>query len=352
VKRRVAVTGVAALRGFSLLELMVALLLSSVLLLAFAHWLLGLRQQEVARTERARLQENTRHAVALLRADLSGLEGAATLLEAAEGGFWIPAADDCGPGWALAGQPPVELWHSVDDRGNSSMAVGASAPSCIRAGEVVAGTDMFAARTLAVLPTQLGGAYLEPLLPGLTYLLRGTEAGFAPTLVHGAQLPRSGTELWRYDAALYFVRSHAIAPGDGLPTLCRRRLTRTVVPPRMGSAECLVEGVEAMRVRAGIDRDGDGVIDAYAASLGAVDGFTARALRIALLLRSPGAVPGHRDPGHYRLHGEPVITPRDQYLRTVVHVLLSLGSGRVDVAPVSALTDVHDIPDLEGAGDD
>lgn len=72
----------------------------------------------------------------------------------------------------------------------------------------------------------------------------------------------------RYLVRIYFVANNNAA-GDSVPTLKRAELGATgftIVP--------LVEGIENLQIEYGVDKDGDGVIDAYTADPGIYNGCT------------------------------------------------------------------------------
>ena len=85
-----------------------------------------------------------------------------------------------------------------------------------------------------------------------------------------------------------------------------------------GIPRCLVEGVENLQVEFGVDTDEDGVPNRYIAAPTAAQLQHAVAVKIHLLLRSIGTLPGHRDDKTYRLGVKALPATHDAYLRRVL----------------------------------
>ena len=71
----------------------------------------------------------------------------------------------------------------------------------------------------------------------------------------------TAAEKRKFISNLYFIRKHAVNPGDGIPTLMRSqfqaKLISGVTMQQHQSAEALIEGVEGFRVEFGIDNISD-----------------------------------------------------------------------------------------------
>jgi plasmid stability protein len=187
----------------------------------------------------------------------------------------------------------------------------------LRVDQIVPGSDVLLMRLLG-----------PPVTPsdaetGRIYLWRDTAGGLH--WQEGSQLGAAAAAVvWPLHLSQWYVRSYALSPGDGLPVLCRRRPTRQVVPPRMGASECLVEGVENLRVHTADP------------PLGALDQESTQrarsAVHVAVLLRAPLPLASSSGSGPYRLLDEALLQADDHYLRSVIHLTRPLSRWPVAAA--------------------
>lgn len=291
-------------KGFSLVELMIALLLGLLLSAGIISVYLNSKTAFEQDEEVARVQENGRFALKVLSSNLSmaGFFGGILESDAISGN--TPAiGSSCGGGgvWEFDIAEPITF---VND------ATGANANaalSCITAADVYNNAGTSVTPDVIGLKRAAGDTTLED---GEWNAEKGaSQANFAASpnqvflrilyatntisVIKASQADTgadavvdSGVDYWKYEAMAFFVRSYSQA-GDGIPTLCARRLRGVSV-----DTECLVEGIENIQFEFGLDIDEDGEIDSYTDNPTAAELTTATAVRIYILARSINTVPG------------------------------------------------------------
>ena len=297
-------------RGLTLVEVLIAVALGSVLCLAGATLLIQSKRAYLQDEQLARLQENGKYALRLLARELSmaGYYG-----EALPGDI-VPAP----PGgtkcyrYLVHGKGAFEHYDNISRNGISP--VGTDLPQdCARPGDHQLGSDALLARRVMDLPTtRLGEAHV-PTRGSMLYL-RKDQRGAA--LRRGANGLAVDGSLWRFHPQLFFLRNYSRERGDGVPALCRIRLSPE--EQRTAPVECLVEGVEQLQIEFGIDSDGDQWADRYVSTLAANEASRVVVARIQLLVRSPLRLPGHRDNNTYLLGNTEIPPPGDGFFRRVL----------------------------------
>jgi type IV pilus assembly protein PilW len=173
------------------------------------------------------------------------------------------------------------------------------------------------------------------------------------------RLPCDGTSVanwFRFESNLFYVRDHASAPGDGIPTLVVSRFGASssggTVTRQHGPAQALIPGVQVLAVELGLDSErpnpaggvyavnfaqgvtwqdsanrqvptnrGDGLPDSWVRC--GVTGCTADqllnvvAVRLHVLVRSETATPGYTDTKTYTLAGTTFGPFNDGFRRNV-----------------------------------
>lgn len=264
--------------GLTLVEILVALVVSLILIAGVVQIFVGTRQTYRFQDALARVQENGRYAAEVISRDarLAGYAGCTSLISV------TPRV--------IA---PIAVAYSRDNYINEVPAGGAVL------GEV-AGTDVLTLRMLSPNATRLavdmGSAAdvvsLDANPDGLALndivgiadcnnvdLFRVNGVGAAPDLTPHAALTKAylaGTVVSRFREVSYFIRAGA----SGEPALWRRELG--VVP----AEQELVDGVEDLWIRYGVDLDNNGAPDAYVDGAAVADWGLVRSLRISLLLVS------------------------------------------------------------------
>lgn len=173
------------------------------------------------------------------------------------------------------------------------------------------------------------------------------------------KLPCDGTSIanwFRFDSRLFFVRTYASAPGDGIPTLMVSRFAASssggTVTRQHGSAQALIPGVQVLAVELGLDTQrpnpsggvhavnygqavawqdsanreaptnrGDGLPDAWfrcgAAGCTADQLVNVVAVRLHVLVRSETVTPGYTDTKTYTVAGTTFGPFNDGFRRNV-----------------------------------
>lgn len=308
--------------GFTLVGLLIAGGLGSLLLLSMsALWVqarIELQRGEAA----ARLQDTGRHVLALLQRELA-LTAFSAGLPAARVASRASVSFACGDGvdWALAAAPNPDV--ALAD-GDPLLTVSGHHLDCIDVDAVQPDSPLLVLRRSATQPAFVPGSSVLPA-DGRWYLRRDDlvlEADWFH-LPEGALLEdvpvEAGTSYWDWRVAIYYLRQWSRQPGDGIPTLCVEHLQAL----RM-ITECLAEGVEQWALEFGLDLDHDGVVDSYREAPTAAQLPQTRLLQVHLLLRSIDPLPGVSQPQGFRLGPRRLQRPGDGYLRQTATLTLPL----------------------------
>ncbi|MDO8862482.1 PilW family protein [Haliea sp. E1-2-M8] len=317
--------------GLSLISLLVSLALGLVLSAAVVALYLEAKHQYLLDDEAARLQENGRYAVNLLRRELllAGFFGGVA-------GSALPPAPATGPGCGVAGRwplgplPPIDL--QPDYRGGLPRTVSGGNLDCLPAAALQQGSDLLATRRVAGAATLANGVYspgVSAVDNGHWYLRWREHSGDADWwqagLVDAAEeLAGSGAWYWRLYPRIFYVRRYSAEPADGIPALCAERLA-----PSGLLTQCLVEGVEYLLLELGIDEGGDGVPDYYLRHPTAAQLQWAVSARIHVLQRGLTPLQGYRDNRQYRLGQTTLDIAGDGYLRRVFSATVQLRNAAV-----------------------
>jgi len=250
-------------RGYSMVELMVSIVVSLILISGIVQ--VTASQKVAYRLQQSVniLDENARFAVQFMDYSLrmsdhwGGIESRVIRGDPASSG-----PGSCGQAWI---NDAVEAIRGYDGSATAPLA-------CVQpASDYQPGTDMLAIRYAEpeiVLAPAAGGVYLRTALGRQGILFEGSEG--VPT----ALPDEDGTYTFPYLAELYYVRRCSMPTGgddpaacdanddDGnpIPTLIRLRLNDA----GQMEAQPLVEGVEDLQIRFGVDDDMDNVPDVYA----------------------------------------------------------------------------------------
>ena len=303
-------------RGFSLVELLVALTLGVTLSFGAVGLLLRSKVSYLQDEALAQIQENGRYALRYIARELT----MAGHLGRAPGDAPLRAAPAGSACFTLLSATQRPLEH-VDDVSAAGLGTPALPADCRVPDHHVPRTDILVIRRTADAAHVLDGRELLAREPGATYL-RVDHARDATSLETGGGAPGPSVDIWEYTPQILFLRDFAIAEGDGVPTLCRRRLARS--GHRMAPVQCLAEGIENLQVEFGVDEDGDRRADRFYARPTAAQLRAAVAARVFLLLRSVRKLHGFTDTSAYRLGGTRVAPPRDAYYRRVLHTTILL----------------------------
>jgi len=235
----------------------------------------------------------------------------------------LAVGTDCGPAgvvnWIYQVVTPVtgnnESLMTVD---NATAGTAAASFSCLGA-EVVPGTDIIAIKRVAgaVAPVALTNNTVYLRTNGTVGLLFREPASTPPAI----PVPAPFVD-WEYRPAIYYVRAFASAPGDGIPTLCRKVLDYSGAPDVV--TECLAQGIENLQIEFGLDSNGDGDPNTFVANPTVAEMQTAVAARVMVLARSVRNDPRYSNGKTYSLSNAPAYQPNDNFYRRVYTVNVSL----------------------------
>jgi type IV pilus assembly protein PilW len=323
-------------RGFTLIEILVALAIGMIILLSLTVLLSrsSNNQQELERT--VRLLESARFALDTMAEDVmhagfySDFNPRALGPEYQMPGPCVSSLDPQDHGWKT-GEDPVEMPVPIQ-----GLAAG-SGPNCLS--DRMGGTEGFMVRraeTSPTLPRSMATAnnlYVQVSRcrglpdpdPFPILVMPGPAANFTLRQPNCASL---NDAVRRVLQRTYYIAScNDCANGDGIPTLRRVEFEGGV---RRNVA--IAEGVEDLQVEYGLDTNNDGQPDRFVTLGSNVIGGTEAvggtapdvwenvvAVRLHLLVRSTQASPGHVDPRTYTLGPDVTVGPlTDGFKRMVL----------------------------------
>lgn len=310
--------------GFSVVELMVALLLSMTLGVAIVSVFINNSYSFGQDENTARMQDDARHALREIAFEIS-MAGHYAELHTPD--IVTPDANlaigtDCGPAgvvnWAYRTvEPGTDNTHSIMAIDNATNAEVVAAHSCFAAGELLEGTDVVSIKRVAGAEAgalQAGSVYLRT--NGTVGLLFRAPAPAAPSIAVAA--PRAD---WQYRPSIYYIRRFANVPGDGIPTLCRKTLRG--VGPSM-QTECLATGIEDLQIEYGIDTSEDGHPNVYLSNPSLEEIQDVVAARIFLLARTTEIDTRYTNAKTISISNAPDYTPADSFHRHVFSTNVSV----------------------------
>lgn len=313
------------LRGLTLVELQVALVIGAVLVAGLVTLYLKARDTGSALDARARLQETARYAMAILEADvrLAGYWGLTNRADAVSADASLTFPDKCG------GTPWVaDAGRFLDGANDGYLAL----PRCTAlGGGPRAGADVLIVRrasaqrispqsaTVAasrrdrvlIVTDHLAGEIFVPAAIGNVI-----PAGFATQDIPG-QPPLADTRELIVNA--YYVSSNS-SVATGYPALRRKTLT---TGPDIADEE-VIAGVEDLQFQVGVDLDGDSSADALANPGSVPPGGVPVSVRIWLRVRSQERDPAYTDRQTWSYAGRTVPATGDAYRRVLISRTLQL----------------------------
>ncbi|MET0984903.1 MAG: PilW family protein [Steroidobacteraceae bacterium] len=126
---------------------------------------------------------------------------------------------------------------------------------------------------------------------------------------------RTNAEVIPVQTVIYYIRASSTGPA-GSTSLWRRIGSNT--------PEELVEGVEQMQLRFGVDTNGDEIVDTYSTATAGTDWNAVHSVEVGLLVRSIDQYGGDRDQETYQLLDVPVPAANDSRMREVFMATASL----------------------------
>ena len=309
-------------RGFTIVELMIAMALGLFLVAGVVTLFLHSRQSFNQDENTARLQDEARFAIQELARDLRMASYITEPLVpgsiAADGGLTLD--QDCGPGdpnWIYgfndAGTGDINTITALD---NTDGATANASYSCIEADEIVADTDVVAIKRAAgdVVPPanlQVGTVYIRS--NGTTGLLYQEPPA---TAIAG---PFND---WEYRPRIYYIRNFSNVEGDGIPSLCRKVLVSTGTPTM--TTECIAQGIENLQLEYGLDTDNDGSADRYLSNPTLAEIQDVVSARAFLLARTRDEDRSRTDAKTYSISNAPDYAPGDNFHRRVYEITVTV----------------------------
>jgi type IV pilus assembly protein PilW len=349
----------SSVRGFSLVELMVAMTLSLILLGGVLAIFASSKKTYETTDRLSRIQENGRYALDSIVRDLRGagylgcmqrapfkstLNSTGSLLWNfqfpiqgfdAQGGGWQPALD---LGVATGAIPegdalvirtprtefePLRIVASMVDT-KDPVTIEDLSPALIKAGDIVQASDCGGRTVFQV--TANGGGVLQHAITGVNKDLAAAPGNATDDLSYAFSeaTPNGklgGGELVSLRSVVYFLAEKTLGAGTSL----YRRVGGS------GVAEELVEGVENMQLQFGEDADGDNKvgISEYRRADEVARWDLVLSVRIALLVRSLSEYGTDRDVGTYELLDETVEDPGDRHLRQVFSTTVTIRNASI-----------------------
>ncbi len=312
-------------KGFSLLEVFVALSIGLVLFAGVLSIFVGMRTTTTETSNYGELQENGRFALSLLSEDLLRQD------------FWgdytgtvdlssinpVPAApgNDCSGGGVNNSTFPVAAGHFRTLWGQTVEAVDPM--SCFTnttTARTKIGSDIIQLKRVLANPVTVFTA-------GTYYLTTNMNNG---AVVNGAAAVIDNAQSWQYQHHVYYVREEKQG-NNTVPVLMQGRLVNS----RM-SFDPIVDGIEMIRFQYGVDTDDDGVVNAFVSADNMTQGYWNRAsdsriiaVRIYVLARSVMPDRKYEDKNTYLL-GDLEVTMNDNYRRLLFNSTVTLFNARVD----------------------
>ena len=310
--------------GFTLVELMIAMVLSLTLggaiITIFANNSHSFNQDENV----LRMQDDARHALREIAFELSMAGHYADLLlpGSVVADTSLTLTIDCGPAASPEWMYQTEALGtdqslSLTGLDNATAATAAANHTCIAGGEFVAGTDVVSikrvagARTAVATPGQI---YLRT--NGTVGLLFREPASAAPPVFVAPPLAE-----WAYRPSIYFIRNFSNAPGDGIPALCKKTL-RGAGPSML--TECLAAGIENLQIEYGIDISDDGNPNVFLPNPTLLQMQNVVSARIFLLARTTNQDQRYQNDKTYNVSNAPPYAPGDNFHRRVVSTTVSI----------------------------
>jgi type IV pilus assembly protein PilW len=229
---------------------------------------------------------------------------------------------DCGPigsdDWMYQTVLPGSgQFLSVVALDNATGAAAAANFSCINAAEFEDGTDIVSIKRVAGIRSGApsnGRVYLRT--NGTVGLLFQQPIPGVPVIA----IPAPAAD-WEYRPTIFFVRNYANAPGDGMPTLCRKILSGAT--PGM-TTECIATGIENFQVEYGIDTDDDGNANVFLPNPTIAQMQTVVSARIFVLARTLENDIRYDNDKTYNVSNAAPFAPDDGFHRRVVSTTVTI----------------------------
>ncbi|MEI6893817.1 MAG: PilW family protein [Colwellia sp.] len=341
VKRPYATKSRAAISGFTLVELMIALVIGLLLFAGVMSVFVGMRTTTAETSNYGELQENGRFAISVLTddllrqnfwGDLSGSISKSNLIS-------IPNApdDDCvGEGVNNATFPQEvgpfrTLWgQSIEAEADEDELNPLGCFNAVAKTRTRTRSDVIQLKRVLANP-------LAATVEGNYYLTANLATG--GVFVHGGTVPViANARLWQYQHHVYYVRERKVGD-DYIPVLMQGKLTnkKMVFSP-------IIDGIEQIRFMYGVDTDtnpesaGYGIVNAYISTENMTEELWdnaggSRILAVKIFVLAKGATPDYKytNTNTYQL-GDVIYKPDldDHYRRLLFSSTVTLYNNSVE----------------------
>lgn len=290
-------------RGVSLIQILVALVISTFLMWGMVGILTSGKRSFVYQSDIAAMQDSARFGMKQMVQ--------AIRMGGHRGGLWKGVVNviaggtaqlPCQGGWIAAYTKAVEGFS-----GSSAIAGTSTCVSAFTGSNILADSDVLVVRYAGAEHVADPGSvantnrYFLYAVTGLNAELN-TGSGVASTWSTEVAATPSGRVYGRYIfpyyADLFYVRSCSDCDGggDGIPTLVRMRMDGNSV-----TTEPLAEGIETLRVEYGVDTNDDLMVDLYRSATAVSDWSQVLSVRLALVVRGAEQDQGFTDSATYSL---------------------------------------------------
>lgn len=319
-------------RGFTIIELLLALALGLTLSGAITKIYLqnnsSMRQDE----QIARLQENARYALKLLAREI------------AMAGFAAGTPDQTGltPGsvstgcaadtWSMDLTIPLDFINDAAPKSTHTTKGGTSI-TCSTPDDLVDDSDIISIKRTADRPTSENGVLSNNVgSVDNQWYLRLADSRSDKSWVYVANgaginstdlTANSGVDYWAYFHKIYYLRNIKDT-GVEVPTLCAQILQGSAL-----TEECFVEGIEDIQIELGIDSDQDTTPDFFRSNPSASEMPDAVVVRIYILARSLDEITGYTNNKTYYLGSKSFANPNDGYFRRVYSTTVQIRNARL-----------------------
>ena len=325
-------------KGFSLMELMIAVVIMSIISLAVTTMFIN-TSQNYGKDERiARMQENGRFALNMMAHDIVMADFWGEALDPGiidSTGFNTTAAAQCYTSTATTIDTVVRSSSILDmetallyfKSGAGTLMFDPSACANLYATNTnyLAGSNAFLVKRVANEPATTPAQNIVYVRNGGT-----TNILFMDTNTTPVATPAGDVD-WAYQPKLYYIREDA----SNVPSLCRAVITEgttTVGFQAVDNGECIAEGIEQLHIEFGLDTDSDLVPNQYKSDITTIEAETVVAIRIYLLARTADADTTYTNDKSYNLGDLAIAAANDNFYRRVYTTTVVLRNPKAYIA--------------------
>lgn len=260
-------------KGFSLIEVMTALVLGLVVLLMVVQLFVNTKNNHAQNDRMSDALESGRYALRQLATDLKGAGFIGGVLDPSTVTIdptLVPPTVDCGSATEVNWAYDLTTYRALQFETSITSTVANTDHTCIASTDYKNNTDLLVVKRVYNQPLD-PTAVPTPLAQNKVYLRSNYSTAClwyyngAAINPGGATCPTLGVYDWQYMVHVYYIRPY-FNPKETIPvpTLCRKSLGATAGQPSMTEL-CLAEGIEDFHIMFGIDTDTpmDGIANVF-----------------------------------------------------------------------------------------